>query len=294
MPTQTQFGKLYQNVLKDHRLEHVDIRILGFLLSYAPSWRFIQTFVAKELNLSLSTVARSVTRLDAAGYLTFDTKVRKSGVLRKNIRVQHQPSHWNPIEDEQSSTGARGVRKSKKQQASVAQAIQTMSPLNGVHVTDDIPIVSRVTYDVEATESSYEDLDTESYDAEAASECGKALASPHEKKLSRDELWRQVNVPLCNYIEIDPSQIDPADIPLIHKQVEDALSMRQGLKLQDNELGEFATTGRYWRDFAQQTISDNNSATSLKPMYCVQIVGEEYRLFKRPEASSSATQSKML
>lgn len=273
MSAQSQFGKLYQNVLKDRRLDHVDIRILGFLLSFAPGWRFIQAFVATELGLSLSSVARSVCRLDAAGYLTYDTKVRKSGSVRKNIRVQHQPSHWNPIEDAQPPAEVRANSTSKKKQSSVSQAIADVSSLNEVHVRDDIQTVSQMTYNEETTKSSIVDLGTESYDVEAL------MSQLLPEDLS---LWSRFNTPPNGYVQIELNEEVAPVADLVVKLYEEALSVLRGLTLKSGEVDKGHLDLEYYRQEAIQACEIRSKFVLNARAYFVQVEKDGARLYLRP------------
>lgn len=80
------YGKLTREMCKDKRITDADRTIYAFIKSHV-NWRVIQTFVASELDISLSKVKRSINRLDAAGYLSYYIKETEAKRERRNIKM---------------------------------------------------------------------------------------------------------------------------------------------------------------------------------------------------------------
>ena len=87
------YGKLYRDMCIDKRITDADRTIYAFIKSYV-NWRVVQSFVAKELGISLSTVKRSINRLDAAGYLDYAIRETEHKRERRSMLMKDEPSTW--------------------------------------------------------------------------------------------------------------------------------------------------------------------------------------------------------
>jgi len=91
------YGKLSRAMCKDQRITDTDRTVYAYIKTYI-NWRVIQTQVATELGKSLSTIKRSINRLDAAGYMAYDIKETDQKRERRSMKMLDKPATWVKIE----------------------------------------------------------------------------------------------------------------------------------------------------------------------------------------------------
>lgn len=263
------FAKVTRSVARDKRLSATDRTILNFLMTYSPNWRLYQPFVVRELELSSSTVARSVKRLDAAGYLTYQKRLRKNGFVRDNIRVLREPTHWEPISLPVKKSGSSGTDKSKTKRSSVNQDTPHMSSSNGVHVTGDTSVTSPVTHNVELSQSSFVDVATKIDDVYTVI---KSVVA--EEAL----LWTLYNSPPLGFTKIVNSNVLEANVDLILKMDKQMRDVRDGLHLQLAQKDQHGLDSGYYKKWVLNELRSRNKGRSDK--YFVHILGDGVVVFE--------------
>ncbi|MCR5030123.1 MAG: hypothetical protein K5982_01500 [Selenomonadaceae bacterium] len=73
------FARVPHSIINDTRLKAIDVGIMTYLLSNAPSWEVHQKVVARECRVSLYDVKASFKRLAAAGYMEYRQKRAEGG-----------------------------------------------------------------------------------------------------------------------------------------------------------------------------------------------------------------------
>jgi len=158
------FAKMFSSVIKDQRITDKDFRILAFIKSYSSNWRAYQSHIARELGVSASTVARSIKRLDAAGYLTYEVKQTKVGLERRNLQMRHRPTHWNDTRAKPKRSKAHQTKWRINTPGGARHEEDGQSNLTATPIKSDSLGLSDLTHNEESKNTKYEDSETESYD----------------------------------------------------------------------------------------------------------------------------------
>lgn len=118
------YGKVSIAMCKDKRITNADRTIYAYIKAHI-NWRVVQTQVAAELDIGISTVQRSINRLDAAGYLNYDTKASDKATVRTNIVMRDQPEHLFKNEHSEMNRSEKAI-----EQAPVQKWVPPCSNMN--------------------------------------------------------------------------------------------------------------------------------------------------------------------
>lgn len=265
MTTGDSFAKMYQSVILDKRLTDRDFRILAFILSHA-NWRTIQTYISENMGISQSTVTRSIRRLDAAGYLTFETKQTQRGPQRRNVRMTHRPSHWESESAGKEFSETKRTAESVLVSDMVKADIATSSKMTiEVVKSDELSRSDLTTYE-EKTKISNPVLDTKSGDKEV-DETGLS-------EVSR-ALWKRFNTPPEGYFPIDPEGLNGEDQDLLAQMLRHARDTLAGLQMKPGTKTEFSTDVVFYTQQVEQELGLRALSTFLRPKFFVQLAGSQ-------------------
>ncbi|TAH10659.1 MAG: helix-turn-helix domain-containing protein [Curvibacter sp.] len=269
------FAKLYQSVIKDKRITDKDFRILAFIKSYSSKWRAYQTHIARELETSPSTVMRSMNRLDAAGYLTSDIRLKKVGQERRNVRMHHLPSHWNAVIPGSKPQKPNAKNTPKKTAPSSKNASSGPSKVNGSPVKNDVASQSKMTGNEEERNTYKEELTTKSQVFET------------NGALSQDvirSLWESYNAVPEEYIQIDPDTLEESDLNLVIRMYEESQDILAGLQLKPGQRTEFEYDAFCYRDTVLANLENRRLQMIGSHRFFVEYFGGDYfKLYVSPE-----------
>jgi hypothetical protein len=148
------YGKIYREMCKDKRITHVDRTIYAFIQSHA-NWRVVQSYIASELDIGISTVQRSINRLDSAGYLSYDVKETEQKRERRNMKMLDQPQVRNePFKNEQFKNERCTDEQVKNELHTVQNWVVDRSKMNGVPFKNERSDRSKMNYNEAINEDS--------------------------------------------------------------------------------------------------------------------------------------------
>jgi predicted transcriptional regulator len=270
------FARMYQSVIKDKRIIDIDFRVLAYIKSHSDTWRVIQEDVAKALDVSPSTVLRSIDRLEGAGYMTCDRKTTKTGHIRKNVRLSHKPSHWDSIEDtSKPNRKVKSIESKMKGQSRNDDKLRP-PPVNTTSVMDDVVSTSSLTHNEELADTSYGQLNTNSYDGQL----GSSLVDK-----DKQALWDAYNNPLPGYEPVGIDDVPKSDIGLVVQMIEDMENTRHGLFGQPGDKDEYGIDDEYHRLSIVDQMKPNSPRLRFPSGYCVCLSGQGAQIFRRPGKS---------
>jgi DNA-binding Lrp family transcriptional regulator len=276
MSSQDSFAKMHQSVIKDKRINDKDFRILAFIKSFTDTWKVHQSHIARELGISSSTVIRSIDRLDAAGYLTYDRKPTVNGSERRNVKMLHKPSHWDTVQPPKHPP--KTTRANPKTTAPPFKSdTQPMSDMKDTPVKDDNPPPSDLTDNEELTQTSYAESATKSHDAEPNGEINSEVISA---------LWMKYNAVPDGYIQIDPMKLNEDDRYLALRMFEDLQDVKAGLRQKHDQTNQHNLDAHYYEKLVREELDGREHGLILPPKIFILMVENAATVFVNAQLAS--------
>lgn len=280
------FAKMFSSVIKDKRITDKDFRILAFIKSYSSNWKAYQPHIARELGVSASTVARSINRLDAAGYLTYEMKQTKVGSERRNVRMRHRPSHWDDTRTKPKRPKSHQTEWPKNTPSEAKYEEDGQSNLTAVPIKCDGLGLSDLTYNEEKNKTNYEDSETESHDFVS------------DGAISREtirQLWEAYNEVPNGYIQISGDPLVPVYVEEALRLIDESDEVLQGLQLSRGQRNKYDADAEHYRRLVQERRNALAKSSVGRPRmflrrtvtgFAVFISPEEYDKYRIAESSS--------